>query len=58
MLTDLDGKAWIHIHHICGHWERHPLPERAEVEMVEASLRSLKCSRCEKKERDGISVRR
>lgn len=58
MLDTRDYQYFINVRHICGHWERHPFPEAAEPDVVEANLKSLKCSQCEKKERDGISARR
>lgn len=56
MVTSVDFTHHVNVRHICGHWERHPLPERAEVEVVEAHLKSQRCSRCEKKEKERREV--
>lgn len=54
MVTSVDFTYYVSVRHICGHWERHPLPERAEPEVVEANLKSQRCSRCEAKEKERL----
>lgn len=57
MITSHDWKYYVSVRHICGHWERHPFPENAEPDVVEANLKSQRCSLCEKKEKERADER-
>ena len=52
MVTSVDFTYYVNVRHICGHWERHPYPGRAEPDVVEANLKAQRCSLCEKKEKE------
>jgi hypothetical protein len=47
-----DEGWWLHIKHICGHWERHLSTKFADEESAAALLRPMKCSECQKKDKE------